>query len=78
MLGMVEARGVEPLSENQFLRFSPGADNRLEFPSADAGCQASVLVSSEIMTESEESPRSRSLLIDAHTCAAVLTGRTAA
>ena len=29
---VVEARGVEPLSENQFLKFSPGAVNPFQFP----------------------------------------------
>ena len=34
---MVEARGVEPLSENQFQPLSPGAVNLLEFPFPAAG-----------------------------------------
>ena len=29
---LVEARGVEPLSENKFLKSSPGAVNPLKFP----------------------------------------------
>ena len=29
---MVEARGVEPLSENSFLNLSPSAVNHLKFP----------------------------------------------
>ena len=37
---MVEARGVEPLSENKFTKPSPSAVNLLTFPPAHAGLQA--------------------------------------
>ena len=40
----MEARGIEPLSENLFIQLSPDAVYRLEFPSPDAGRQASVRV----------------------------------
>ena len=39
-LMMVEARGVEPLSESQSIRFSPGAVDQLRFPDTAAGQQA--------------------------------------
>jgi len=41
---MVEARGIEPLSENLFIQLSPDAVYRLDFPSPDAGRQALVRV----------------------------------
>ena len=40
----MEPRGIEPLSENLFIQLSPDAVYRLEFPSPDAGRQASVRV----------------------------------
>ena len=41
---LVEARGIEPLSENLFIQLSPDAVRHLEFLSPDAGEQASVRV----------------------------------
>ena len=41
---VVEARGIEPLSENLFIQLSPDAVRHLEFPSPDADEQASVRV----------------------------------
>ena len=40
---LVEARGVEPLSENPSIQLSPGALCRLEFPAVSAGTQALTL-----------------------------------
>ena len=39
-LMMVEARGIEPLSESQSIGFSPGAVDLLKFPGRIAGQQA--------------------------------------
>ncbi len=41
---LVEPRGIEPLSENLFIQLSPDAVHHLDFPSPDAGGQASVRV----------------------------------
>ena len=41
--GLVEARGVEPLSENPSIWLSPGALCLLEFPSTTADIQAVIL-----------------------------------
>ena len=41
--GLVEARGVEPLSENPSIQLSPGALCHLNFPSVNAGTQALIL-----------------------------------
>ena len=41
---MVEARGIEPLSENPSIQLSPGAADLLSFPTARADGQARVEV----------------------------------
>lgn len=75
---MVEARGIEPLSENRSPWLSPSAECLLRFPSPDAGKQASGYSSCQVMTRAAALPRSRAPLIDALSPPAVLRGKTAA
>ena len=75
---MVEARGVEPLSENQSTVLSPSAAGLLRFPSHNAGRQALCYGSHPVMTGAVARPRSRSPLVDAFIPAAVLRVKTAA
>ena len=75
---LVEARGIEPLSENRSSQLSPGADNHLKFPLQVAGCQAKCIGSFKVMTGRETKPGSRSPLIDALIRTAVFSVKTAA
>lgn len=75
---MVEARGIEPLSENPQLWLSPSAADFWGFPSPDAKRQASGYGSRMVMTGGAASSRSRSPLIDAFIPAAVFRVKTAA
>ena len=58
----MEARGVEPLSENRSAKLSPSAAGLLGFPSRSAGRQALRYGSRPVMTGAAASPRSRSPL----------------
>ena len=59
---MVEARGVEPLSENRSAELSPSAADFLRFPSRNAKRQALRYGSRPVMTKAAASLRSRSPL----------------
>ena len=73
---MVEARGIEPLSENHLIQLSPSAADLLRFPSRIAERQAMRYGSHYGVTSGVAPCRSRSPLIDAPHPAAVLRGRT--
>ena len=75
IFALVEARGVEPLSENRSSQLSPGAGNLFSFPPQIAGCQAKSFSSFSVMTGRETKPGSRSPLIDALIRTAVLSVR---
>ena len=75
-LFLVEARGIEPLSENHLIQLSPSAVRLLGFPSRIAGGQAMRYGSHYAVTEGVAPLRSRSPLIDAPLPVAVLRGRT--
>ncbi len=62
---MVEATGIEPVSENLFTQLSPGGVALLGFPSPNAERQAVGYGSRQVMTSAAASTRSRSPLIDA-------------
>ena len=63
---LVEARGIEPLSEKHLQRFSPSAVCHLRFPRRNADKQALRFGRLRVMTEAEPNSCSRSPLIDAH------------
>ena len=73
---LVEARGIEPLSENHLIQLSPSAADLLGFPSRIAERQAMRYGSHYGVTQGVAPLRSRSPLIDAPHPAAVLRGRT--
>ena len=73
---LVEARGIEPQSENHLIQLSPSAVRLLGFPSRIAGGQAMRYGSHYAVTEGVASPCSRSPLIGALFSAAVLRDRT--
>ena len=75
-LFLVEARGIEPLSENHLIQLSPSAAGLLRFPSRIADRQAMRYGSHYGVTESVATLRSRSPLIDASLPTAVLRGKT--
>lgn len=75
---LVEARGIEPLSENHLPWLSPSAVHLLGFPSSCAGGQAYDFGSRPVMTGAAARPGSRSPLIDAFIPTAVLRVKTAA
>ena len=76
---VVEARGIEPLSENLFTQLSPGASHHLNLPRTGAEGQApdwgSTLVHGSVKCERAAHVH-RS--IDARAGAAILPRRTAA
>ena len=74
---LVEARGVEPLSENLLIQLSPSAVRLLAFPSADGGGQPSVL-GSHLMRDALDGERRVHVhrLLDAQSRAAILSGGT--
>ena len=73
---LVEARGIEPLSENHLIQLSPSAVRLLGVPSRIAGGQAMRYGSHYAVTGGVASPCSRSPLIGALFSAAVLRDRT--
>ena len=73
---LVEARGIEPLSENHLIQLSPSAAGLFRFPSCAAGRQATHYGSHYAVTGRVAPLRSRSPLIDAPLPVAVLRGRT--
>jgi len=73
---LVEMAGVEPASENPSTRLSTSVVCLLRFPSGDADGQASPYGILLFMARDEESPCSRSLLIDASFRAAVFPEET--
>ena len=73
---LVEARGIEPLSENHLIQLSPSAADLLGFPSRIAERQAMRYGSHYAVTEGVAPLCSRSPLIDAPLPVAVLRGRT--
>ena len=73
---MVEARGIEPLSENHLIQLSPSAADLLRFPSRIADRQAMRYGSHYAVTSGVAPCRSRSPLIDASLPTAVLRGKT--
>ena len=75
-LFLVEARGIEPLSENHLIQLSPSAADLLRFPSRSAERQAMRYGSHYAVTVGVATLRSRSPLIDAPLPVAVLRGRT--
>ena len=75
-LFLVEARGIEPLSENHLIQLSPSAAVLFGFPSRIAERQAMRYGSHYGVTEGVATRRSRSPLIDAPHPVAVLRGRT--
>ena len=72
----MEARGIEPLSENHLIQLSPSAADLLRFPSRIADRQAMRYGSHYAVTSGVAPCRSRSPLFDAPHPAAVLRGRT--
>ena len=77
-VGLVEARGVEPLSENHLQQLSSSAVSLLGFPSHSAGRQAQCYGSLCVMTSGETPQCSRAPLIDAFIRGAVVPAKTAA
>ena len=75
-LFLVEARGIEPLSENHLIQLSPSAADLLGFPSRIADRQAMRYGSHYGVTSGVAPCRSRSPLIDASLPTAVLRGKT--
>ena len=75
---VVEARGIEPLSENPSSQLSPSAGSYFEFPRRSGSCQPMRVGSPKVMTGKKALPGSRSPLIDASSRAAVLPVKTAA
>ena len=75
-LFLVEARGIEPLSENHLIQLSPSAADLLRFPSRIADRQAMRYGSHYGVTSGVAPCRSRSPLIDASLPTAVLRGKT--
>ena len=75
-LFLVEARGIEPLSENHLIQLSPSAADLLRFPSRSAERQAMRYGSHYAVTVGVATLRSRSPLIDAPLPVAVFRGRT--
>ena len=73
---LVEARGIEPLSENHLIQLSPSAADLLRVPSRIADRQAMRYGSHYAVTVGVAPRRSRSPLFDAPHPAAVLRGRT--
>ena len=73
---LVEATGIEPVSENPFTQLSPGGVYLLRFPSMHADKQAYTYGSYPVMTKAVASLCSRSPLIDALSQVAVVKGRT--
>ena len=71
-IGLVEVRGVEPLSEKCLPRLSPSAVSVLSFPCRSAHRQAQRFGSSLLMTRLRALPRSPLPLIDAPYAAEVL------
>jgi len=61
----VEARGIEPLSENSSIQISTGVYCLLRIPRTAAGSQAEVSGSPEYIQRGGTSLRERSPLIDA-------------
>ena len=76
--GLVEARGVEPLSENHLSRLSPSAADPLDSPHRAPTDRLPVAVSALVMTGPAASPCSRSPLNHAPIPAAVFRVGTAA
>ena len=74
---LVEARGVEPLSENLLIQLSPSAVRLLEFPLNDGGGQPS-LAGSHLMRDALDGERRVHVhrLLDAQSRAAILSGGT--
>ncbi len=75
---LVEARGVEPLSENHLSRLSPSAADPLDSPHRAPTDRLPVAVSALVMTGPTASPCSRSPLNHAPIPAAVFRVGTAA
>ena len=75
---LVEATGIEPVSENHLPWFSPSAAVLLRFPSLNAERQALSYGSRPGVTDEATADRSRSPLIDAFIPTAVLRVKTAA
>ena len=75
---LVEATGIEPVSENHLPWFSPSAADLLRFPSLNAERQALSYGSRPCVTDEATADRSRSPLIDAFIPTAVLRVKTAA
>ena len=74
---LVDPRGIEPLSENLLIWLSPGAFCPLEFPSSDAGRQASDLGSHFLHGRfNGETPTHVHRSNDAQSKAAILLGGT--
>ena len=75
---MVEATGVEPVSENPSIQLSTSVLYLLFLPLSRAGTQAQVRGSPEYTYAAVGSSAQRSPLVDALTEAVVLIGRTLA
>ena len=74
---MVEARGVEPLSENLLIQLSPSAVRLLKFPASGGGGQPSDLGSHFLRDRfNGEPPMHVHRLHDAQSEAAILLGGT--
>ena len=74
---MVEARGVEPLSENLLIQLSPSASRLLGFPARDGGGQPACLGSHFLRDRfNGEPPMHVHRLHDAQSRAAILSGGT--
>ena len=74
---LVEARGIEPLSENLLIQLSPSAVRRLDFPLCDGGGQPS-LAGSHLLRDALDGERRVHVhrLLDAQSEAAILLGGT--
>jgi len=74
---LVEARGVEPLSENLLIQLSPSAFRLLDFPLIGGGGQPS-LAGSHLMRDALDGERRVHVhrLLDAQSRAAILSGGT--
>ena len=77
LLLLVEARGVEPLSENLLIQLSPSAFRLLDFPLIGGGGQPS-LAGSHLMRDALDGERRVHVhrLLDAQSRAAILSGGT--